>query len=166
MNENEARTLIERFAEKQQGGHFACPRCGKMAMDAESVTRNALSRRATVHICDVCGTVEALEDISRKMTGKNNVDVVNAETRLIPQIPPMIDTPRQAFFKEKKRIPWREAKGKIAAEALIPYPPGIPLVNPGELVTEEIWEYMEEYRKKGLHFHGPSDASLDSFCVL
>ena len=94
------------------------------------------------------------------MTGKNNVDVVNAETRLIPQIPPMIDTPRQAFFKEKKRIPWREAKGKIAAEALIPYPPGIPLVNPGELVTEEIWEYMEEYRKKGLHFHGLSDACL------
>ena len=64
MNENEARTLIERFAEKQQGGHFACPRCGKMAMDAESVTRNALSRRATVHICDACGTVEALEDMT------------------------------------------------------------------------------------------------------
>ena len=64
MNENEAKTLIERFAEKQQGGHFACPRCGKMAMDAESVTRNALSRRATVHICDACGTVEALEDMT------------------------------------------------------------------------------------------------------
>ena len=47
MNENEAKTLIERFAEKQQGGHFARPRCGRMAMDAESVTRNALSRRAT-----------------------------------------------------------------------------------------------------------------------
>ena len=29
MNENEARALIERFAEKQQGGRFACPRCGK-----------------------------------------------------------------------------------------------------------------------------------------
>ena len=64
MNENEAKTLIERFAEKQQGGHFACPRCGKMAMDAESVTRNALSRRAMVHICDACGTVEALEDMT------------------------------------------------------------------------------------------------------
>ena len=58
MNENEARTLIERFAEKQQGGRFACPRCGKMTMDAESVTRNALSRRATVHICDACGMQE------------------------------------------------------------------------------------------------------------
>ena len=64
MNENEARTLIERFAEKQQDGRFACPRCGKMAMDAESVTRNALSRRATVHICDACGTMEALEDMT------------------------------------------------------------------------------------------------------
>lgn len=63
MNENEAKTLIECFAEKQQGGHFACPRCGKMAMDAESVTRNALSRRATVYICDACGTAEALEDM-------------------------------------------------------------------------------------------------------
>lgn len=47
MNENRARTLIERFAEKQQGGHFAYPRCGKMTMDAESVTHHALSRRAT-----------------------------------------------------------------------------------------------------------------------
>lgn len=64
MNENEARALIERFAQKQQGGHFACPRCGKMTMNAESVTRNALSRRATVHICDACGTMEALEDMT------------------------------------------------------------------------------------------------------
>ena len=64
MTPSEAKTLIERFAEKQQGGHFACPRCGKMTMDAESVTRNALSRRATVHICDACGTVEALEDMT------------------------------------------------------------------------------------------------------
>lgn len=64
MNENEARTLIKRFAEKQQGGHFACPRCGKMAMNAESVTRNALSRRIDVYICDTCGMQEALEDVA------------------------------------------------------------------------------------------------------
>ena len=63
MIDSQAKTLIERFAEKQQVGHFACPRCGKMAMDAESVTRNALSRRATVYICDACGTEEAIEDM-------------------------------------------------------------------------------------------------------
>lgn len=58
-----ARILIAEFAKEQQGGHFACPRCGKMAMDTKSVTRNALSRRATVYICDACGTEEALEDM-------------------------------------------------------------------------------------------------------
>ena len=68
LNENEARALIERFAQKQQGGHFACPRCGKMTMDAESVTRNALSRRATVYICDACGMQEALEDMMDSTT--------------------------------------------------------------------------------------------------
>ena len=45
MIDKPAKTLIERFAKKQPGGHFACPRCGKMTMDAESVTHNALSRR-------------------------------------------------------------------------------------------------------------------------
>ncbi len=70
MNENEAKTLIERFAEKQQGGHFACPRCGKMAMDAESVTRNALSRRATVHICSACKE-EAVYDCNDKFVLSN-----------------------------------------------------------------------------------------------
>ena len=63
MNENEVKALIERFAKKQQGGHFACPRCGKMTMDAECVTRNALSRRTEIYVCDACGTQEAIEDM-------------------------------------------------------------------------------------------------------
>lgn len=63
MNENEAKALIDLFAKKQQDGRFACPRCGKMSMDTESVTRNALSRRATIYICDACGTQEAIEDM-------------------------------------------------------------------------------------------------------
>ena len=63
MNENEVKALIDRFAKKQQDGRVACPRCGKMSMDTESFTRNALSRRATIYICDACGTQEAIEDM-------------------------------------------------------------------------------------------------------
>ena len=72
-----ARILIAEFANKQSG-HFACPRCGKMTMDAESVTRNALSRRVGCYICDTCGTVEAIEDFAHKQDecdGKLYVDV-------------------------------------------------------------------------------------------
>lgn len=63
FTEIRAKELIKRFSKKQKGGRFACPRCGKMTMDAESVTRNALSRRATVYICDSCGTEEVIEDM-------------------------------------------------------------------------------------------------------
>lgn len=63
MNENDASALIERFAKKQRDRHFACPRCGKMTMDAECVTRNALSRRTEIYVCDACGTQEAIEDM-------------------------------------------------------------------------------------------------------
>lgn len=66
--EKSAKATIEGFAVKQQGGHFACSRCGKMTMDAESVTHNALSRRATVYICDACGMQEALEDMMDSRT--------------------------------------------------------------------------------------------------
>lgn len=62
LTEEEARTLIGRFAEKQQGGHFACPRCGRMAMNSDA-KHNALSRRANVYVCDTCGLQEALEDM-------------------------------------------------------------------------------------------------------
>lgn len=62
LTEETARRLIERFAKKQRGEHFACPRCGGMTMDPQSVARNALSRRANVQVCDACGTEEALED--------------------------------------------------------------------------------------------------------
>lgn len=63
LTEEAAKLLIERFAEKQQGGHFACPRCGFMTMNAAGITRNALSRRAAVYVCDTCGMQEAMEDM-------------------------------------------------------------------------------------------------------
>lgn len=117
--------------------------------------------------------IMALHNISQKERDKKQnkeqkqqTQKTNGKSCAIPKIPPMIYTPRQAFFMEKKRIPWEEAKGKIAAEALIPYPPGIPLVNPGETLTEEIWEYMDHYRREGLHFHGTSDTMLKTYCVL
>lgn len=62
LTEVEARAIIDRFAEKQQGGHFACPRCGRMTM-SDDAKRNALSRRASVYVCDTCGLQEALEDM-------------------------------------------------------------------------------------------------------
>ena len=62
MSEEAAKVLIERFAAKQSGGGHPCPRCGRRAMD-EKPTRNALSRRANVYVCDACGMLEGIEDM-------------------------------------------------------------------------------------------------------
>lgn len=75
-----ARILIAEFA-KKQSGHFACPRCGKMTMDAESVTRNALSRRVGCYICDTCGTVEAIEDFAHKQDSLSTWAIVREPER-------------------------------------------------------------------------------------
>lgn len=54
--------LITRFAEKQKHVWCCCPRCGSDSMDKD-VSKNALSRRADVMICNICGNVEAIEDM-------------------------------------------------------------------------------------------------------
>lgn len=76
ITENEARNLIELFAKKQPGGHFACPRCGRMSMNAESVTRNALSRRVAIYVCDTCGMQEALEDMADSISPLTSWEIV------------------------------------------------------------------------------------------
>ena len=49
---------------------------------------------------------------------------------------------------------------------IVPYPPGIPLVYPGEVISPEIWLQVEEYRRKGLAIHGPSDQRLKTLKVI
>ena len=53
-------------------------------------------------------------------------------------------SPREAFFMETERLPLRDAKNRVAAENLTPYPPGIPIVTYGERITEEVIRAAEE----------------------
>lgn len=67
LKKGQAKEIIERFAKKQRGGRFACPRCGRRVMD-EDVTRNALSRYANVYVCDACGSQEAFGAMVKRCT--------------------------------------------------------------------------------------------------
>lgn len=111
---------------------------------------------------DIQNLVDALEKIAQNTIQSQE----NIKNFSMPSVPEPVLSPRQAYFAPKKRISWENAKGKITGEALIPYPPGIPLVNPGEIITDEIWENMEYYRREKLHFHGPSDKKLDTIQII
>jgi lysine decarboxylase len=57
--------------------------------------------------------------------------------------PEMVLSPRDAYFAHRRRLPLREAVGEVSTEQFCPYPPGVPLLAPGERVTEEVVEAIE-----------------------
>lgn len=83
-----------------------------------------------------------------------------------PGIPEQVLLPREAYFSNKERIPWEKAKGRIMGEMIIPYPPGIPAICPGEIMSEEIYEYLDSIRALGRHIQGSESEKLEFVNVL
>lgn len=83
-----------------------------------------------------------------------------------PGIPPQVLTPREAFFAGQKSVNIKEAGGQISAEVVAPYPPGIPCLMPGELITEEVRDYLIFLRERRTAVHGPRDQSLRQIRVV
>ena len=67
---------------------------------------------------------------------------------------------REVFYRPKKSVPLAEAAGKICGEQVSFYPPGIPVLLPGEIITREIIAYCQRMKKLGLPVSGPADVSL------
>ncbi len=78
----------------------------------------------------------------------------------LPPIPPMRMLPRDAFLAETEFVKFRESRGRICAETLTPYPPGIPVISPGEELTPEIIDYLRLELKAGVRIQGPFDDEL------
>ena len=78
----------------------------------------------------------------------------------LPPNPPMRMLPRQAFLADTELVKFRESAGRICAETLTPYPPGIPVIAPGEELTSEIIEYLRHELKAGVRIQGPYDDDL------
>jgi len=69
-------------------------------------------------------------------------------------------TPREAFYSARRNVPLAQAAGEIAAEMLVPYPPGVPLVLPGEVISAEKIDYLSEGIRHGICIRGAADPSL------
>ncbi len=80
--------------------------------------------------------------------------------------PEVVLSPQRAFFAEKKAVPLRESKGAICGEFLMCYPPGIPILAPGERIQEEALDYIEYAKEKGSLLTGTLDMKVDKIHVL
>eukprot|EP00262_Sarcandra_glabra_P014078 TRINITY_DN4031_c0_g1_i2.p1 TRINITY_DN4031_c0_g1~~TRINITY_DN4031_c0_g1_i2.p1 ORF type:complete len:558 (+),score=78.56 TRINITY_DN4031_c0_g1_i2:107-1780(+) len=74
-------------------------------------------------------------------------------------------SPREAFFEKKKRVVIGESLGEICGELICSYPPGIPVVIPGEIITERALSYLLDARNKGAVISGAADPKLSSIVV-
>ena len=80
--------------------------------------------------------------------------------------PTIIRSPREAFYAETEVVPIKESAGRIMAEMIMAYPPGIPIAAPGELMSEEIIEMIFYAKSKGSFITGIEDTSITNIHVL
>ncbi|MCL2087491.1 MAG: aminotransferase class I/II-fold pyridoxal phosphate-dependent enzyme [Oscillospiraceae bacterium] len=80
--------------------------------------------------------------------------------------PKVITTPQKAFYSAKKSLPLKEATGKISGEFVMCYPPGIPILAPGELITREITDYITYAREKGCSLTGAQDMKTERLMTV
>jgi arginine/lysine/ornithine decarboxylase len=76
-----------------------------------------------------------------------------------------VSAPHTAFFGPSAQVPAEKAPGRVAAEQLTPYPPGIPVVVPGERLTGPIIDYLRSGLAAGMAIPDATDPSLDTFRV-
>ena len=116
-------------------------------------------------VMDMDRLVEACRKISQNRCDVNKTASSNSINKRLPGIPVQKLTPRQAYFTKAEEIDWKDSVGKISAEMIAPYPPGIPIIYPGEVISQEIWDYLEAFRRDGRHIHGSKDGKLNKINV-
>lgn len=75
-------------------------------------------------------------------------------------------TQREAFQSEHKSVCWEEAEGCVSAEMLTTYPPGIPVICPGELFSRQLLDYIRLEHASGCQIEGAHDPTLNSVRVV
>jgi arginine/lysine/ornithine decarboxylase len=93
----------------------------------------------------VAGFAEVVDDAGLRPPGRSGGLVSD----LLSVRPDMVLTPREAFFADEESVSLTGASGRIAAEAITPYPPGIPLVMPGERFSDEVLRLLVALRDAG-----------------
>ncbi|HEX6021698.1 MAG TPA: amino acid decarboxylase [Solirubrobacter sp.] len=78
----------------------------------------------------------------------------------------VVTPPREAFLGESESIAVDDAIGRVSAEAIAGYPPGIPVLLPGERITEDVIDYLRSLQSVGARLHGASDPAFQTMRVL
>lgn len=107
--------------------------------------------------------IDALKQISNDQTNKVTKKITVID---VPAIPETALTPREAFNSTTASLPLIDSVGLISAEFLMAYPPGIPVLCPGEIVTKEIVDYVLAMKNAGLYVQGTADPEVNYINIV
>jgi lysine decarboxylase len=124
---------------------------------------------ATMSIADDESTVDRLLTALRNLT-RAAADLPDPDPIRIPAPPDLeletVNRPRDAFFSRFEDVKAQDAVGRIAAEQITPYPPGIPVIVPGERIDQEVVDYLRTGLDAGMVLPDPADPSLQTIRVM
>ncbi|EOD01708.1 aminotransferase class I/II-fold pyridoxal phosphate-dependent enzyme [Caldisalinibacter kiritimatiensis] len=106
--------------------------------------------------------IESLKDISKKYKKQK----ITFNKGPILKNPEVIISPRDAFYSRKKVVKLEEAEGEISGESIMAYPPGIPIVTPGERISKEIIDYIKFLKNQHSLLQGTEDPYVENIKVL
>lgn len=110
---------------------------------------------------DIERLVSALSEIRRRF--KKDRTGIWTQEYINPQV---MVTPQDAFYGQKQQLLLEDAIGHICTEFVMCYPPGIPILAPGELITEKIVHYIQYAKEKGCSMTGTEDININKLNVL
>ena len=105
--------------------------------------------------------VSALAEIRRRYQ-RDKTGMLTQE--YIP--PQVIASPQESFYADKVSLPIMETEGRVCSEFVMCYPPGIPILAPGEKITRDILNYIKYAKEKGCSMTGPEDPDIEYLNVL
>ncbi len=110
---------------------------------------------------DIERLVSALAEI-RRLYKRDRSNLMTAEYIN----PSVIFSPQDAFYSDKQSLPLKECENRVCAEFVMCYPPGIPILAPGELITRDILDYIMYAKEKGCSMTGPEDMEITRLNVM
>ena len=111
--------------------------------------------------------VAALTGMADKHANPRDFSIVDHCVKAqYPAVPQGALSPRDALFGTTCIVPFAHAVGMVCAEIVTFYPPGIPLLCPGEKITQEIIDYCQLLKQGGMHISGPEDCTLKTIKVV
>jgi arginine decarboxylase len=137
---------------------------------AANIDVEMANRDIIIPMITFADTPERIDDLIRRIIASvNQHRGVPRPIEILPAFsiePEVVVTPREAFFSDYEVVEAKDAVGRVSAEMICPYPPGVPVLSPGERITESALSALFEARDMGVRIAFVADPTLKTLKVL